>query len=120
MTFTFEKSRLPRVKATQWSRIAHVLAREPLEQLMAHDLGNQASIPYDMAYAVLLALFDSRLAEAQWLIYHRCAEHPVFATSFEKGIPELPTECPECEEPAQDSEFTFDVQFRLLGAVELR
>lgn len=117
---TFEKARLPKISRAQWTRIGPIVGGDVDLGIMPHDLGNQASIPYDVALAVLLALFDNDLADAQWLIYHNnCVDHPVKVRKFEKGLPKFPRWCSECELPTEPEEFTLGLRFKLKGPITL-
>ncbi|MCP6762364.1 MAG: hypothetical protein NHB32_27265 [Fischerella sp. CENA71] len=77
---------------------------------MPHQLAVQLGIEYSEALAILTVLEAEGLCEIGLLIYHNCDPETIAGEiPFGQGFPELPWECPLCEESVESyDELSFD------------
>src|SRR5262245_38755581 len=93
---SIDKERVSGLSEGQWERIAAFFA-ETRDEVMPHDLANQAHIRYEQAFALLNVLSAERAATLKLLIYHDCSEAPVRLYRYGVGYPRGRWECPNCE-----------------------
>ncbi|MGB2927122.1 MAG: hypothetical protein WBB82_17620 [Limnothrix sp.] len=81
------------------------------DSLMPHEIVNKLFITYEQALAFLLACQLYDFATTYLLIYHACTNDKyIESLPFDKGIPDLPFTCENCDEEIEDiAELSFDV-----------
>ncbi|NEQ66725.1 MAG: hypothetical protein F6K21_14700 [Symploca sp. SIO2D2] len=94
--------------------------REPGTKTMPHQLAILLGLKYPHALAILTVLETEGLCKNKLLIYHNCdPEVPAGAIPYGQGFPDLPWECPLCEEVIDDyDELSFDVMAESTQPIE--
>jgi hypothetical protein len=114
----FHKVRVKNITDQQWSRLS-TLFGESRRWFTPTDIGNEASIDYMVALALVIAMASDRVAENHYLIYHMCNAAPIAKRKFVDGLQPIPWQCPYCEEVITDpDDLRYEVSCKPSGLIE--
>jgi hypothetical protein len=117
----FSRARVPNITPVQWDRARELFQSEG-ERIEPAYLRNATGMHIDAAYSLILGIFQEKIADLYWLVYHHhhnCGDGNVAVRNYMDGFQPVPWVCPACEEEVTDeSELQYELRAVLRSPVE--